>query len=146
MRAAVSIEGSSYSPNQPTPSSPENLSRFDNFYLFLFRASAPIFGSMTGRYALFQTKVDQARLAFAIERFRVARGTLPEQLDELAPDFIGAIPADIYSGGPLIYRQKGSSRFSLYAVGLNRIDDGGSAGGNGPEMKQLDWVWPYSRD
>ena len=141
--AAVSIEGSSYNPNQPTPSGPENLSRFDNFYLFLFRASAPVYGSMTGRYALFQTKVDQARLAFAIERSRIARGTLPEQLDELAPDFIVAIPADIYSGKALIYRRKESGGFILYGVGPNRVDDGGATGGKGSEQSQPDWVWPH---
>ena len=144
MLAAVNSEGTHYNPDQPIPSGPENLSGFDYYYLFLFRVSAPTFGNMAERYALFQTKLDQAHLAFAIERFRIARGALPEKLTELVPDFVAVLADDIYSGKPMIYRRNDSGGFSLYSVGSNRTDDGGATGGKGSEQSQPDWVWPHS--
>src|SRR5262249_33555473 len=41
-----------------------------------------------------QTYVDAARVACALERFRLANGRLPEMLDALVPRFIDAIPND----------------------------------------------------
>ena len=146
MLAAVNAEGTRFNPNQPTPAGPENLSAVDNLYFFLFRISAPVYGSVVKMFVLTQTKLDQAHLAFAIERFRIVRGAFPEKLTELVPDFIAALPDDIYSGKPMIYRRKESGGFFLYSVGSNRIDDGGATGGKGSEQNQLDWVWPYSRD
>ena len=146
MLAAVNIEGTGLCPNQPTPSGPENLSDVESFYLFLFRICAPVYTSITKKFAFTHTKLNQTRLVVAIERFRIEYGAQPETLAELAPRFIEMLPNVVYSGKPMIYRRKESSGFSLYSVGSNRTDDGGAAGGKGSEQYQLDWVWPYSRD
>ncbi|MEX0704455.1 MAG: hypothetical protein WD069_20305, partial [Planctomycetales bacterium] len=46
----------------------------------------------------------------------------------LAPKYIAAVPDDLFSGKPLIYRPtEDGSGYLLYSVGQNEIDDGGSA-------------------
>ena len=62
--------------------------------------------------------------ALAIERFRIDRGHPPERLEELAPEYLDAIPQDPYDGQPLRYRRD-ESYYMLYSVGYNRRDNGG---------------------
>ncbi|MBU3684583.1 MAG: hypothetical protein FGM39_11340 [Phycisphaerales bacterium] len=50
----------------------------------------------------------------AIERFRLARGRLPERLEELCPQFLEQLPKDPWSNGPLAY---------------DRVDDGPDGAG-----------------
>jgi len=91
-----------------------------------------------------QMTVDEARIACALQRYRLAHGTFPETLDALAPQFIQKTPRDIIGGQPLHYRRTGDS-FSLYSVAWNEADDGGKVlfdKTGKPEQDQLDWVWP----
>lgn len=146
--ARVSNDDISYDPDGATPSAATNLEGNDKFWFNLFLRSAPVFSRVGMRFALLKTHTDLALTSVAIERFRIARGTLPETLADLTPSFISAIPADTYSHSPLIYRREGLGSFSLYSVGPNRRDDGGAIDieSNKSESDQLDWVWPYSRD
>jgi len=84
-----------------------------------------------------QTKINQATLACALERFKNARGHYPEALDELKPEFMANIPHDIIGGQPLHYQRKGDI-FLLYSVGWNGTDDGGVPG---KTQEDGDWVW-----
>jgi hypothetical protein len=71
-------------------------------------------------------------LAFALEAYHADHGTYPAKLNELAPKYIAAIPNDIFSGKPLIYRQA-ENGYLLYSVGPNcRDDDGRNSGDNPP--------------
>jgi len=93
-----------------------------------------------------QAGVDLARTACALERYRQARGSYPEKLDGLAPQFIESLPHDIINGQPLHYRRTDAGKFVLYSVGWDGKDDGGV-----PEAGKLflevnpkgDWVWQY---
>ena len=49
--------------------------------------------------------MDLARVAIALERYRLAHGAYPESLDVLAPQFIAQLPHDIINGQPLHYRR-----------------------------------------
>src|SRR5262249_27368711 len=60
-----------------------------------------------------QTAINQAVLACAVERFRLARGTLPEQLETLVPKFLDQVPS---SGSRLEYRRTSDNQFSLVPV------------------------------
>mgnify|MGYP001612729570 CR=1 FL=1 len=51
--------------------------------------------------AQMQTFVDAARVACALERYRLTEGKLPENLDALVPRFIETIPTDVIDGKPL---------------------------------------------
>ena len=63
-------------------------------------------------------------LAFALAAYRRDHGKYPAKLDALAPDYLAAVPQDLFSGKPLIYRpdEKG---YLLYSVGINGVDEGG---------------------
>ena len=78
-------------------------------------------------FAFAQTSVDQARVACALERHRLANGEYPNALDVLAPRFIEKIPHDIINDQPLHYRRMEDGQFLLYSVGWNGKDDGGVA-------------------
>ena len=69
-------------------------------------------------------QIRAARVALAIERFRLAHGKLPEKLDELIPQFLPAVPADPFDGQPLRYHrlEKGCV---IYSIGSDGEDNGG---------------------
>jgi hypothetical protein len=96
--------------------------------------------------ALGQACADLARVACALERYRLANGQFPETLDALAPKFMESLPHDLINGQPLKYRRPDDGQFVLYSVGWNETDDGGTVGltksGN-PDWQQGDWVWRY---
>jgi len=63
-------------------------------------------------------------VAFALAAYRKDTGRYPEKLADLAPKYLAAVPGDIFSGKPLIYKpnEKG---YLFYSVGVNGKDDGG---------------------
>ncbi len=100
------------------------------------------------KFAMIQAQVDLARVACALERFRLAHGNYPETLDALAPQFIEKLPHDIINGQPLHYRRTDDGQFVLYSVGWDEKDDGGQiiADKNGRiSWEKGDWVWRYPR-
>lgn len=62
--------------------------------------------------------------AVAVERFRLANNRLPESLEEVSRDSLGAI-TDPFSRGPMPYR-KDERGYCVYSVGGNFVDDGGN--------------------
>jgi len=96
--------------------------------------------SIVERSLYTQTLLDEVRAACAIERYRLAHGALPPNLDALYPEFLAAIPVDPMSGQPLHYKPGQGDAYILYGVGWNQRDDGGSEQG-GRSSEALDWVW-----
>ena len=99
-----------------------------------------------------QTLANEAQVACALERYRLARGQYPDTLDKLVPQFIEKLPHDIIGGGPLHYRRDppppgsdaAGGNFLLYSVGWNETDDGGEVAlkEDGSEDREKgDWVW-----
>ena len=107
----------------------------------------PTLGYFVEKLALMQSSIDLARVACAMERYRLAHGEYPETLDALAPQFIGKVPHDIINGQPLHYRRTDDGKFVLYSVGWNETDDGGTVvflkGGSTVDRDKGDWVWKY---
>ena len=87
--------------------------------------------------AFAQTSVNQAILACALERFRLARGTYPATLEQLVPEFLARVPHDAVSGRSLIFQAGGAAGFILRGVGPNGLDDRNKPGSD-------DWLWTYS--
>jgi hypothetical protein len=77
----------------------------------------------------------------ALERHRLATGSYPKALTELAPRFAATVPTDPMTAQPFGYRLETDGTFTLYGVGPNKKDDNGvfeaKIGGG-----DLDWVWP----
>ena len=90
-----------------------------------------------------QTAADQAALACALERYRLANGQFPETLESLVPHFMTALPRDLLRGEPYKYRGGVDGQFVLYSVGWNEEDDGGTPGNTLFDEKEADWVWEY---
>ena len=92
-----------------------------------------------------QTKVDQARVVFALEKYRAIHGEYPQTLAALVPQFIANIPHDVIGGQPLKYQRTPDGQFLLYSIGWNETDDGGKAAfrkdGGSIAYDQGDWVW-----
>jgi len=112
----------------------------------------PAIGKTARSIATMQASIDLARVACALERYRLAHGEYPETLDALAPQFIEKLPHDIINGQPLHYRRTGDGKFVLYSVGWNEKDDGGTVVFRKDSFREYssavdtdsgDWVWQY---
>ncbi|HZM02897.1 MAG TPA: hypothetical protein VFC44_07720 [Candidatus Saccharimonadales bacterium] len=71
-----------------------------------------------------QVSVQLAITALAIERFRLERGRLPDELKDLVPQYIDTIPTDPFDGA-LIRYQRLIRGYKIYSVGADGHDDGG---------------------
>ncbi len=67
-------------------------------------------------FARNQAHSQTARTALAVERYRLARGQLPETLSDLLPDYLDEIPTDPFDGQPLRYRQL-ETGYVIFSVG-----------------------------
>ena len=106
----------------------------------------PALNAAVKKFAFAQASVDLARVACALERYRLAHGEYPEKLDALVPQFIEKLPHDIINGQPLHYRRMDNGKFVLYSVGWNETDDGGQVAftkSGSVDREKGDWVWQY---
>ena len=112
---------------------------------FFSRMLLPALENSHRRMAYGQSLVDQATVVCALERYKLAQGQYPDQLATLAPEWIAKLPHDVIGGQPLKY-QRTDDQFTLYSVGWNQEDDGGTleftSSGKHIELASGDWVWP----
>jgi len=114
---------------------------------FWFSLAAPSERDMMQRYAHAQVWNDEALIACALERYRLAKGVYPNSLADVAPAYIDEIPNDIMTGEPYHYRLGTDGQYLLYSIGWNLKDDGGTIAfkKDSPKSKdddEGDWVWP----
>jgi hypothetical protein len=107
---------------------------------------SPALGRLPVKAAAAQTAADQAAVACALERYRLANGQFPDNLQALVPRFAAHLPNDVISGEPFKYRRTDDGRFVLYSVGWNEKDDGGVPGKTMFDETEGDWVWEYPMD
>jgi len=107
-------------------------------YILFARMLVPAIARAETKFAFAQTRVNEAVVACALERYRLAEGQFPESLEPLTPRFLPKLPHDIITGAPLIYRRTPDGQFILYSLGWNEKDDGGS---DDTDRTQGDWVW-----
>ncbi|MGB7749225.1 MAG: hypothetical protein WBN75_18285 [Verrucomicrobiia bacterium] len=110
------------------------------------RLFLPALGPCSRKFAYAQESVDLARVACALERYRLVHGAYPEALNTLAPRFMEKLPHDIINGQPLQYRPEANGQFVLYSVGWNETDDDGEVGlrkDGSVDISTGDWVWQY---
>ena len=100
----------------------------------------PAYGGVMKHFQKTETRLRQARIAIALERYRRAKGHYPERLNELVPSDLSALPLDVCSGESFRYRRPAPDQFILWSVGPDRTDDHGT-----PMLKSSDptgdWVW-----
>jgi hypothetical protein len=103
----------------------------------------PALSKSAQKVAFTQTGVEEATMACALERYRLAHRQLPDTLNQLAPEYLATLPHDIINGKPLSYRRDGD-HYVLYSVGWNGSDEGGIVQHNKngeADQKEGDWVW-----
>jgi hypothetical protein len=115
-------------------------------YTLFARMLMPDFLKASLRFARAQTMLDEAVVACALERCRLATGRLPDSLEGLVPRFVDKVPRDILNGQPLRYRPRPDGGYVLYSVGWNQTDEGGEVAltkGQTPsiDLRRGDWVW-----
>ncbi len=113
-------------------------------YNIFGRLLFPALQKAASRYFYTQSTFDQAAIACALERHRLAQGNYPETLGAHVPQFIGKIPHDLIGGEPLHYRRTDDGKFLLYSIGWNEKDDGGTAAPKQQgrdDVENGDWVW-----
>jgi hypothetical protein len=93
-------------------------------------------GANPASVAFAQTSVNQATVACALERFRLANGVYPGTLDNLVPTLLTRVPHDAVSGRPIIYQLNPEGSFILRGVGPNGTDDRKNGASD-------DWLWTY---
>jgi hypothetical protein len=98
-----------------------------------------------------ETARDVVITAIALKRYELRHHQLPDEMNQLVPDFLKSIPTDYMDGQPLRYRRNADGTFLLYSVGENGKDDGGNpafpkyvqpANYYWQNSEALDWVWP----
>ena len=125
-----------------------------NPYNSIERLLLPALGNAAKKFAAGQNSVNLARVAIALERYRLVHGEFPEKLEALTPQFIAKLPHDVIDGQPLHYRRDppspgsgaASGQFVLYSVGWNETDDDGRVVLNeygAVDIGAGDWVWRY---
>jgi hypothetical protein len=94
-------------------------------------------GAHPASLAFAQTSLNQAIIACALERYRLARRKYPERLEELAPEWLSTVPHDAMSGRALNYQFDPTAGAVIRGVGMDGMDDRKSGGSD-------DWLWMYS--
>jgi hypothetical protein len=85
---------------------------------------APSLTRVTIRDLRARAHLDLARTALAVERYRLATGRLPGQLEDLVPQCLDRVPTDLFDGRPIRYERL-SRGYVVYSVGEDGYDDGG---------------------
>jgi hypothetical protein len=64
-------------------------------------------------------------VAFALAAYRADHGRYPDDLGALAPQYLEAIPTDLYAAGKPLGFRRSAEGFLLYSVGVNGVDEDG---------------------
>jgi hypothetical protein len=111
------------------------------------RISLPIFSAVFDKFAYTHDLISMAMISCALERYRLAEGKYPAQLNEIVPRFLSRLPREILTGNSFTYRLEYEG-YRLYSTGLNKTDDGATVVFKGDsataiDYEQGDWVWPH---
>jgi hypothetical protein len=87
---------------------------------------------------------DLARTALAIERYRLATGEVPSQLETLVPRYLERVPIDPFDGNPIRYRHT-EPGYILYSILEDGQDNGGRERGDVKSGEPYDWSFIVTR-
>jgi hypothetical protein len=95
-----------------------------------------------------ETLMNQAVIACALERARLAQGAYPPTLEGLTRADGSALPIDGLTGQPMHYRLTEDGRYMVWSVGPDGHDDHGLRGSTAKHSisdpsYEGDWVWSY---
>jgi hypothetical protein len=88
--------------------------------------------------------LELAKTALALERYRLARGKVPERLEELVPQYLKEVPSDPFDGNPIRYR-RADPGYCLYSIFEDGQDNGGKEKTDVPPGAPYDWCFIVTR-
>ncbi len=100
----------------------------------------PALGTGVQAAARTDASLQSAATAIAALRFRRANRVWPQQLSQLVPEFLTAVPTDPFDGQPLRMVVT-DSEFKVYSIGKDKVDQGGDLAE--PQMRDLGFVAPW---
>lgn len=92
--------------------------------MILMGLLAPAIRRMQGSFDRVEQIERNLHVAFALAAYRKDTGRYPAKLSDLAPKYLTAVPNDLFTGKPLIYKP-GEKGYFFYSVGINGKDEGG---------------------
>ena len=117
----------------------QDLSQFSHI---LHPLSCTLLPSLTRSFEMnlrAQAEIRAARIAMAVERFRLDHKQFPASLEQLVPVYMDKVPADPFDQQPMRYRVT-AEKIAIYSVGEDLKDDGGDIGPRTERNKQRkDW-------
>lgn len=93
--------------------------------------TGPLFVQARSKHAAMGAALAVLQVEVALYRYKATHGTFPAALKDLSPQFLPSLPDDPCGGGagtPLQYRLQSESAFSLYSLGTDLVDNGGTPG------------------
>ena len=115
-----------------------------SFMHVMFNVVRPAMDRVAALDLRFRAHLDLARTALAIERYRLATGAVPSELDELVPEHLQEMPLDPFDGRPIRYRRT-ESGYVLYTILDDGQDDGGVSRGEVKRGEPYDWPFIVTR-
>jgi hypothetical protein len=88
-----------------------------------------------------EARLRQARIAVAIERYRLRTNVLPSALGELVPELLRVSLADPFIGQEMRYRVDEDGQYRLWSVGADRDNDGAKPNPEDGISDAGDLVW-----
>jgi hypothetical protein len=111
-----------------------------DFYL-LTKRLMPAIGRVLEIDVRTTAQVDCARVALGIERYRLAKGSLPKELADLVPRYMDKVPIDPLDDKPLRYKLT-EPGYIVYSIGYGGTDEGGRERGSGKD-RSAPHDWPF---
>lgn len=102
----------------------------------------PALVGQTARVAERQNALDEAVVACALERHRLATGALPESLSGLVPAYLPRIPVDLLTGAPLQYQPLPGGAYRLTSPGWKPGKGPADAERANFNFAEGSWNWP----
>lgn len=96
----------------------------DGLSAMILRILTPALTSCAKTQFRLRVREDVARTAIACERYRLAEGGYPPNLDALVPRHLDAVPIDFMDGETLRYRVDDDGAAVIYSIGTDLEDDG----------------------
>lgn len=79
---------------------------------------------ITKTEAVYMAQIRTLIVALACERFRLATGHWPKELNELKSEYLPEIPLDPYTGKAVLFSRKPDG-VVIYSIGIDGVDQGG---------------------
>jgi hypothetical protein len=115
-----------------------------SFLHVMTKTAAPGIGRVGELDARTRAHLDLARTALAIERYRMATGSVPQELPQLLPQYLPQVPIDPFDGQPIRYRRTPPG-YLLYSVDTDGQDHGGRERSEKDRGAPYDWCFIVTR-